>query len=50
MIGRLANYFGEPITTVKSPQSGVVLYIVVSPAMGKGEPIGMVGTGKESYH
>lgn len=42
LLGRLTNYFGETIAEVKSPMDGVVLYIVVSPAMGKGEPIGMV--------
>ena len=43
LLGTLTDYFGETIAEVKSPLSGVVLYIVVSPAMSKGEPIGMVG-------
>ena len=43
VLGHLTNYFGETIATVRAPLAGVVLYIVVSPAMGKGEPIGMVG-------
>ena len=43
VLGRLTDYFGELITEVQSPMDGVVLYIVVSPAMSKGEPLGMVG-------
>lgn len=44
LMGRLTNYFGETIADVRSPMDGVVLYVVVSPAMGKGEPLGMVGS------
>ncbi len=44
VIGRLTDYFGENIAEVRSPLDGIVLYVVVSPAMAKGEPIGMVGT------
>jgi hypothetical protein len=43
LLGRLTDYFGETIAEVRSPLAGVVLYVVVSPAMGKGEPLGMVG-------
>jgi predicted deacylase len=43
LLGTLTDYFGETIAEVRSPLAGVVLYIVVSPAMGKGEPVGMVG-------
>jgi hypothetical protein len=43
VLGRLTDYFGAPIAEVRSPLDGVVLYIVVSPAMSKGEPVGMVG-------
>lgn len=44
LLGILTDYFGEKIAEVRSPLAGVVLYIVVSPAMAMGEPIGMVGT------
>jgi predicted deacylase len=44
LIGRLADYFGETITEITSPLTGVVLYVVASPAMAKGEPMVMVGT------
>lgn len=42
-LGRLTDYFGETIAEVRAPMAGIVLYIVASPAMGEGEPIGMVG-------
>jgi hypothetical protein len=44
LLGRITDYFGEMITEVRAPIAGKVLYIVVSPAMAKGEPIGMIGT------
>lgn len=44
LIGTLTDYFGEKIAEINSPLDGVVLYVVASPAMSKGEPIGMIGT------
>ena len=41
--GRLTDYFGREIALLRSPMTGVVLYIVGTPAMSKGEPVGMVG-------
>jgi len=41
--GRLTDYFGELVAEVRSPLEGEVLYVVVSPAMAEGEPVGMVG-------
>ena len=49
LLGRLTTYFGEPIAEVRSPLDGVVLYMVTSPAMGEGEPIGMVGSPGSSW-
>jgi uncharacterized protein len=43
LLGTLTNYFGATLAEVRAPLAGIVLYIVVSPAMGKGEPLGMVG-------
>ncbi|HEV8362628.1 MAG TPA: M14 family metallopeptidase [Gemmatimonadaceae bacterium] len=42
-LGRLTDYFGNEIAVVRSPMTGVVLYIVGTPAITKGEPVGMVG-------
>jgi predicted deacylase len=47
LLGRLTDYFGETIAEVRSPLSGLVTYVVVSPAMGKGEPVAMVGHVRE---
>jgi predicted deacylase len=43
-IGRLTDYHGTALADITSPLDGVVLYVVASPAMEKGEPIAMVGT------
>jgi predicted deacylase len=43
LFGTVSNYFGETIAEVHAPMDGLVLYVVVSPAMGKGEPLGMIG-------
>ena len=42
-LGRLTDYFGNEIALVRSPMTGVVLYVIGTPAMSKGEPVGMVG-------
>lgn len=44
LIGRLTDYFGATLAEVRSPLAGVVLYVVVSPAMSRDEPVAMVGT------
>jgi len=48
LFGRLTDYFGDTIAEVRSPMDGVVLYVVASPAISEGEPLGMVGQIKES--
>ena len=42
-LGRVTDYFGNEIAVVRSPMTGVVLYVVGTPAITKGEPVGMVG-------
>lgn len=42
-LGYVTDYFGETLAVVKSPVSGVVLYVVASPATTEGEPVAMVG-------
>jgi predicted deacylase len=44
LLGTLSDYFGETIARVTAPMAGKILYVVVSPAMGKGEPLAMVGS------
>lgn len=42
VIGVLTDFFGRVLAEVKSPLDGVVMYVVATPAMNKGEPVGMV--------
>lgn len=42
-LGRVTDYFGNELAVVRSPMAGVVLYVVGTPAITKGEPLGMVG-------
>ena len=44
LLGKLTDYFGETIAEIRAPFAGVILYVVASPAMSKGEPLGMVGS------
>jgi len=43
LLGFVTDYFGETLAEVRSPLAGLVTYVVVSPAMAKGEPVAMVG-------
>jgi predicted deacylase len=42
-LGRVTDYFGRELAVVRATMTGVVLYIVGTPAISKGEPLGMVG-------
>lgn len=42
VIGVLTDFFGRTLAEVRSPLDGVVMYVVATPAMNKGEPVGMV--------
>jgi len=42
-VGQVKDYFGEVIADITSPLGGLVLYVVVSPAMSAGEPLAMIG-------
>jgi predicted deacylase len=46
-LGYMTDYFGERIAEVRSTLAGIVMYVVVSPAMTKGEPVAMVGVPKK---
>jgi predicted deacylase len=41
---RITDFFGEEIAVVRSPIGGVVLYVVATPPIVKGQPVGCVGT------
>lgn len=42
-VGEFRDWFGEPIAKVASPAKGIVLFLVTSPAINKGDPILAVG-------
>ena len=39
----ITDFFGNAIARVTSPLDGLVLYIVATPPITKGQPIGCVG-------
>ena len=42
VIGVLTDFFGERIAEIRAPFDGEVMYVVGTPAMSKGEPVGMI--------
>lgn len=47
LLARITDFFGETIAEVRSPLAGIVLYIVATPPIAKGQPIGCVGQPRE---
>lgn len=43
-LGRIVDYFGETVEEIRAPFAGEILYIIDTPPINKGEPIGMVGS------
>jgi predicted deacylase len=43
-IARVTDFFGRDLAEVESPIAGKVLYIVATPPIVKGQPVGCVGT------
>ena len=43
LIGVLTDFFGATQAEIRAPFGGVMLYVVGTPAMSQGEPMGMVG-------
>ncbi len=39
----ISDFFGEPLAEVRAPFDGVVLYVVATPPISEGEPVGMIG-------
>ena len=44
LLARITDFFGAPIAEVQSPLDGIVLYIVATPPIVKGQPVGCVGS------
>jgi len=43
LIGVLTDFFGQTQAEIRAPFGGIVLYVVGTPAMSQGEPMGMIG-------
>jgi predicted deacylase len=48
VIAHITDFFGKKIAEVKSPVAGKVLYIVATPPITKGQPVGCVGVPNDS--
>jgi predicted deacylase len=42
LLGRLVDFFGDPIAEIRAPFDGVVTYVVGTPPVSEGEPLAMV--------
>ena len=43
VLGVLTGFFGDTLAVIRAPFGGVMMYVVPTPAMNQGEPVGMVG-------
>src|SRR5437899_2949414 len=43
IVGVLTDFFGNQQAEIRAPFGGIVLYVVATPAMSQGEPMGMIG-------
>jgi predicted deacylase len=48
VLAHITDFFGQQIAEVTAPIDGVVLYIVTTPPITKGQPIGCVGAPRSS--
>jgi predicted deacylase len=46
LIATVTDFFGEKVAEVRAPFAGVVLYVVATPPITEGEPVGMIGAMK----
>ena len=44
VIGRVTDFHGKVLEEITAPFAGEVLYVVGTPAMNKGEPVGFIGS------
>ena len=44
LIGRVSDFFGKTLQEIRAPFAGEVLYVVGTPAMNEGEPVGFIGS------
>ena len=43
VLAHITDFFGKKIADVKAPFAGVVLYVVATPPITEGQPVGCVG-------
>jgi hypothetical protein len=43
LVGRVTDFFGRTLEEIRAPFSGEVLYVVGTPPISKGEPVGFIG-------
>jgi len=43
VIGHITDFHGRTLETIRAPFAGEVLYVVGTPPITKGEPVGFVG-------
>jgi len=43
VIGRITDFHGKVLEEIKAPFAGEILYVVGTPAINKGEPVGFIG-------
>lgn len=48
LIGRVTDFFGKTLEEIRAPFAGEVLYVVGTPAMNAGEPVGFIGASTRS--
>jgi predicted deacylase len=44
IIGRVTDFFGKTLEEIRAPFAGEVLYVVGTPAMNEGEPVGFIAS------
>jgi predicted deacylase len=44
LIALITDFFGKQLAEVRAPIAGLVLYIVTTPPITKGQPVACVGT------
>ena len=47
IIGRVTDFHGKVLEEIKATFAGEVLYVVGTPAMNKGEPVGFIGSTRQ---
>jgi len=47
LVGRVTDFFGKTLQEIRAPFGGEVLYVVGTPAMNEGEPVGFIGQVKQ---